>query len=123
MAAAAGLAVAGTAGCAGILGGGGSEPESTVKDYVTALDEGDVETANDLVHPDGSVQEIGDEGADMLEQAEFTLDSTELVEEGEDRAVVEASITTEFMGEEETTDGRFELRTHDGEWKIHSEPS
>lgn len=118
---AAALATAATAGCSGILGGGGGSPEGAVQEFYTALNEGDADSANALLHPDGGADEITQQQADQLSQADFSVDSTEVVEQGDEQAIVEVTVTMSMMGQEETQSSQVELRTHDGQWKIWGE--
>lgn len=123
VAGAAAAATVAMAGCSDVLGGGSSGPETAVQEYVTALDEGDVEAINARIHPDGEVEQIGEESASLLQGISASLESSELVEEGDEMAIVRATITAEAFGETETTEGDFELRRYEGEWKIWSEAS
>lgn len=112
---------AATAGCSGLLGGGGGgDPAASVETYLNAIDEGDAETANGLLHPDGSATEISDEQAEQLSAATITVESTEVLEQGDGRADVEVSFTMGFDGQENSQTSLVELQTHDGEWKLYS---
>jgi len=115
------------AGCSGILGGGGgggsSGPKGAIKDYADAVNDNDADAYNDLAHPDGSMS-AGSVTDAQLEGLSVSINSMEVVEESSDRAVVrvEAESTLSGDGEEmsSTSTTRFELRKHEGEWKIYS---
>lgn len=114
---------AATAGCSGVLGGGdggSASPDAAVEAYIDAMNEGDADAANALLHPDGSATEITEQQAQELSQVEFTVESTEVLEQSDGRADVGMTVTMAFGGEENTNRTTVELRTHDGEWKLYS---
>lgn len=126
--------VASTAGCIGPFAddgesddgsgeddGGGEvgDPEEAITRFIQALDEGDLDTVNGMLHPDGNLQEIPEEDANQLEAGELTVESTEVREETEDRAVVRVTIAAQSPeGEERTIEEDWELRPLDGEWRV-----
>lgn len=112
------VATAAVAGCSSFLGGGGGDPEGAIREFYTALNEGDVETVNSRIHPDGEADEITQDQADQLSQAEFSVESTEVVEQEDDRAVVNTTVSISMMGQEQSQSADIELRRHDGQWKI-----
>lgn len=116
------VAAASIAGCSGILGsdGGSSGPEGAVGAYVDAGAEGDQEALQDAVHPDAPSSVV--QGAAFYTMYEsVSVDSTEVVEEGEGQATVEATIEYETSGESGTDTSTFEVRTNeDGDWKVYS---
>jgi len=111
-------ATAAIAGCSGLLGGGSGDPAATVETFYGSLNEGDAESANALIHPEGNAEEITQQQAEQLSQADFSVDSTEVVEQGDGRAVVAVTITISMMGQEQSQTTNVELRTHEGQWKI-----
>lgn len=117
------VGVAGAAGLAGCLSGD-SDPDDVVEEFYAAMDEGDVETMNDLMHED-SEEEITEEDLEEIEDFDITVEETEILEEDDDAAEVRAEITVEgeFLGEEveETNEETIELRTEDGEWKLYDD--
>jgi hypothetical protein len=122
LAAIAALALAaGLGGC--IFGGGGGGPDDAVKDFAGAVADEDFDEACDYLSADiqaqaesaggcaaaleGSLTEEDIEGADGVE--------TELLDESDDTATVEAT----FEGEEPE---ELELTKEDGDWKISGLP-
>jgi len=115
-AAAAAVTVA-SAGCSGLLGGGGgSSPDATVREFYSALNEGDAQAANALIHPNATSPEVTQEQAQQFSEFDLEVQSTEVVEQGDDRAVVR--VNASVMGQSQST--QLELRTHEGEWKLWS---
>lgn len=119
------IATASIAGCSGILGGGGggsSGPEAAVEGYFEAGQSGDTEEMQEYVHPDGELTDATATGGSDGE--EVSLESTEVLEENEDRATVTAEIEVsgEMNGEEQsvTFTYEFDVRKHDGEWKVYA---
>ena len=113
-------AIVALAGCGDVLGN--SEPEETVEAYVDALDDGDAETATDLLHPDGEMEPVTEPDLAAIEEFAIDLEETETVEETEDQAVVafQLSLTHEEFGEV-PVDGELELRTDGEEWRLWAE--
>lgn len=116
---------------AGVAAGGfvflGSDdddsPEAVMENYYQAYADGDVERINDLTHtesPDYPVDEqLTDEEIDQLRnEIEVDVEETDLVEENDEQAVVEITVTFSGMGRENTETQRWELRTEGGEWKV-----
>jgi len=105
-------------------GGEGSapgDPEAAITRFIQALDEGDLETVNGMIHPEGNLEEVPEEQADRLEQGELTIESTEVREETDERAVVRVTVAAVSPeGQERTIEEDWELRTRDGEWRVWS---
>ncbi len=117
------LAVAGLAGCSGILGGGGGagdDPESTVEAFIEALGDGDRERANELIHSDSPDGEIEEGEMEEMEDFTFNVEETELLSEDGDTAEVRVEYTIESSESEEsmTQEQEYELRTENGNWRI-----
>lgn len=94
-------------------------PEGVVVSYFNALNAGDTDAVNDLLHPDAPTDEVTEEDMAFIEGIEFTVHSTEVIEEDGDEAVVEADVTfdpEDAPAEEDTL--TISLRKHDGEWLI-----
>lgn len=125
----------GGAGLTAILAGGflllgdgsADDPESVVEQYYEALYDADIESANELIHedsPDGrfDVDELSADDQEYLENTEFAVEETKLLEDeldNEDRTVVEITYTVNPPdGNEESRTQKIELRRQDGEWKI-----
>jgi ketosteroid isomerase-like protein len=110
---------AGIAGCTGSLGGSNDSPEGVVERFYTAIDDGDRETANALIHSDSPVGEISEEDMSNYENRDITIERTELLEESDDVAEVRIEVTMETDGNSRTSESTHELRTEDGEWKLY----
>jgi len=115
----AGVATATTVGLAG-CGGGGGGPAGVVNQFVSALNNGNIEKANSLYHPDSSAAQIPSSMGEQMSEFTFSVQNTEVVEESDGQATVEADIKVEMMGESQTSTSTFELRTYEGEWRIWS---
>ena len=109
---------------AGCSSSGGDDPEGVVEAFYDAFGDGDVDELNSLIHPDSPDGFIEDEEAAefeaQTEEIDFSIESTELVEEGDDEAVVE--LTVEIDDSQygtQTVDGHAYLRTDGGDWKIY----
>lgn len=119
------VAAASIAGCSGILGGdggGSSGPDGAVEAYVSAVNNNNADGLRDVAHPNGSGSTSGVSDSD-LEGFSMNLQSTEVLEQSDGQASVEATIetTVEMMGEEQsqTQTVEFDIRKHEGEWKIY----
>jgi ketosteroid isomerase-like protein len=107
---------AGLAGCTGFLN---DDPDEVVEQFYQALDDGDREAANDLVHSGSPQGEISEDEMSDLEDLDITVEGTEIVEESDDTAEVEAELTIESDGDTSTDTTTVELRTEDGDWKVY----
>lgn len=104
-------------------GGSGSGPGVVVETYINALDSSDIEQIESLIHSESDLsgEYESEETAALLEDIDFSIDSIEVVEQGDEMATVEATVTTSGMGEEQTETQEMELRKEDGDWKIYTE--
>lgn len=94
-------------------------PEEAITRFINALDEGDLESVNGMLHPDGMLEEVPEEQGGGLAELDMSIESTEVVEEEEERAVVTVSImTVSPEGEEVLSEDDWELRVVDGEWRV-----
>lgn len=107
---------AGLAGCTGILS---NDPDEVVEQFYQAIDDGDREAANDLIHSDSPQGEISEDEMSDLEEFDVTVEDTEIIDESDDTAEVEAEITVESDGDSSTDETTIELRTEDGDWKVY----
>ncbi len=106
---------------AGCLGGDDNgDPESVVESYWEAIDDLDPDAANELIHPDALDEPLTDDDMIFFDGLEITVLSTELIEEDEDEAIVEAVIEVDSdelsEPEEETTE--LLLERYEGQWLI-----
>ncbi len=106
-------------------GGGDSGPEGVAEAYVSALDSADPDQIESVIHSESELSEeySSEETVALLEEIDFSLDSTEVIEQGDEMAIVEATVTTSGMGEEQTETQELELRKEDGDWKVYAEGS
>lgn len=115
------VAATSIAGCSGILGGdgGGSGPGNAVKTYIEAGVAGDEEALQEAIHPEAS-QEVAMSASMMAMVEDASVTNTEVVEEDGDTATVEATVEASMGGETSEGTSRYEVRTHDGEWKVYA---
>jgi hypothetical protein len=115
----------GAAGGAGLLGGGwfvweefirGRTPVETARQCYVALDEGDDETIDQLVHSD-SPNGFGPGIRALYEQNDITIEETELTAKSDGRAEVRMVISgaSSQRDQQEIT---VKLRTENGAWKL-----
>jgi hypothetical protein len=139
-------AMAGLAGCSSITDslengpgsdGGGTDysdnlrpdaapTERVVRQYFDALDAGDVEGVNELLHNGGETPEFTEEDAAQSSEVSITVENVSTVErsgQGQQIAIVRAVITADSTSDDRTTTVAqgFELRIQDGYWRIYSD--
>jgi len=118
------VATASLAGCSDILGddGGNSGPDGAVRAYVTAFSDNDSQALRDAIHPD-AMAGTGNLSDSDLEGVSMRINAIDVLERNDERATVEAEIeTTIQFGDQETAQTEtlaFDVRTHDGEWRIY----
>ena len=107
-------------GCGDVLGE--DEPAEAVEAYVDALDDGDADAANEMLHPDGEMEPVTDVDLAALEEFDLRVEGAETIEEDDDRAVVEFELALSHpeFGDVPSV-GEMELRTDEGEWRIWAE--
>lgn len=112
-------AVGGGAGFLLLSGGDGPGPAATARSFVEALDDGNVEDAREMLHPDSELQDGGLEFvAGVFEQAEIEIDATEVVSEDDTSAEVRIETTATVAGETQSDAAIITLRTQGGEWRV-----
>lgn len=106
------------AGCSSLPLIGSDGPDDVVEAFIGAIQDGDREAANDLIHPDSPQGEFSEE--EWEEAQGFDTIEVEIleVEENDDEATVTSEMTVGWDGETMTDETEWVLRTHDGEWKI-----
>ena len=107
---------AGLAGCTGVLS---DDPDEVVEQFYQAIDDGDRETANDLIHSESPQGEISEDEMSDMEEFDITVEGTEILEESDETAEVEVEMTIESDGDSSTEETTIELRTEDGDWKVY----
>lgn len=93
-----------------------------VREYYAALNEGDREAANELIHPDSPVGEVSEEGASYFEEeVDIGVTDVELREKTDDTAEVAATVLTRTAEDEdpERQDWLFELRRTEEGWLLY----
>ncbi|WP_340101617.1 hypothetical protein [Salinibaculum salinum] len=118
----------GVAGGAGLLGGGWlfydrllreRTPQETVRQYYAALDNGNEEKANGLIHEDSPVSGNSETFISIAEQADLTVQEVEVVDQSDDQATVRVTVHIEYdTSEEDTQTVTRTLRKSDGMWKL-----
>ena len=112
-------ATAGLAGCSGVLGGGGGGPAGTAKSWVKAANNGNEDKVEKLTHSDSPMQGSMGFVLTAYEQADVSINSTNVLENEDDVAIVEMEATAKLEGEgEQTSTSEMELRTEDGSWRM-----
>lgn len=112
--AAAVASTAGLAGCSGILGGGGGGPSGAAKNWIQAANNGNEDKVEDLTHSDSPLNMALSQLVTGFEEADYSIDSVETVDEGDEEATVEATLS--LSGESETNE--MQMQTEDGDWKV-----
>lgn len=123
----------GLAGCSGLLpgsgdsnGGGGDGPAATVRDLYEEFLDGNVGGANAYIHSDAEIDPLTQSAADRFQALDVRVESVEVVEQSDDRATVEVTISAVPDGSSERQtlpSSRLELRTENGEWKVFDDGS
>lgn len=118
--AAAVASTAGLAGCSGILGGGGGGPSGAAKSWLQAANNGNEDKVEDLTHSDSRLNMVLTQIVASFESQDFSVDSVETTEEGDEEATVEAEVTASADGESATSTSEMQMKTEDGDWKVLS---
>ncbi|WP_159899930.1 DUF4878 domain-containing protein [Salinirussus salinus] len=96
-----------------IVGGGG--PGGAAENFIQAANQGNAEEVRSLVHPESPVRgEITGSGLGMMEEADVSVEGTEVVEQNDDSAIVE--VTASVRGE--TGSLQLEMRKDGDQWKV-----
>lgn len=96
-----------------------NEPTAVVRTFYEALYASDVETANDLLHPDSPETLYSQEAVSRFEAESHALEDVRVVEEEGGTAVVAfVLVLVDPEGEERRTDMRVEVRMDGEDWKI-----
>lgn len=99
-----------------LLGGDdGPGPEAVVRDYITAIDNGNIQEANSLLHPDANrLSGLVTLGSPEIRQIET-------LSRGGGEARLRVRLRVEALGQSDTTSFVFEMRKTDGEWVIYDD--
>jgi hypothetical protein len=96
-----------------------NEPTEVVKTFYDALYAPDVETANELIHPDSPETLYSKDAVSRFEGTSHSLEDVEVVEEDGGTAMVEfVLVLVDSEDEERRTDMRVELRMDGEDWKV-----
>lgn len=93
-----------------------------VREYYSALNEGDADAANRLIHPDAPAGEVSEEGASYFEEnIDIGVTDAQLRGESGDTAEVTATVLTRTEESEDPSreEWVFELRRTDDGWQIY----
>lgn len=121
------VALAGCAGLASRLGGdadppGDLTPEEAVEAFLNAVEAGDGDAAEALVHPDGELVDRVGEYVDAGDPIEFDSIRTAVTDREGGRTFVDTEgIGRDEAGNEVTIDSVYELRIDDGEWRLYAD--
>lgn len=99
-----------------------SSPKGAVRVYVEAYDNTDEQQYNNIIHPDGQLQELDDGDLDAFEPVDFSINNIEIVEEGDGEATARVDITADGPGGNVTQTTDVILRQTDDGWKVYSDP-
>lgn len=100
------------------------DPEEVVRQFVEAVDAGDQESLDSLVHSDGELAGETDEYAEGGEEIEISSVSTETVAQADEEAFVDTGIEYQNEeGDDSVNDILYELRREGGSWRIYGEPA
>lgn len=96
-----------------------NEPTAVVRTFYEALYASDVETANNLLHPDSPETLYSEEAVSRFEAESHALEDVRVVEEDGGTAIVAfVLVLVDPDGEERRTDMRVEVRLDGEDWKI-----
>lgn len=96
-----------------------NEPTEVVKTFYDALYAPDVETANELIHPESPETLYSEEAVSRFEGTSHDLEEVEVTEDTGGTATVEfVLVLTDSKGEDRRTEMTVELRLDGEDWKI-----
>lgn len=96
-----------------------NEPTEVVKTFYDALYAPDVETANDLIHPESPETLYSEEAVSRFEGVSHDLEEVEVTENTGGTATVEFGLVlTDSKGKDRRTEMTVELRLDGEDWKI-----
>jgi len=113
-----------TAGCGSLanLGGPSQEPDEVAEEFIEAMNDGDTEEMRESLHEEHESDPLESETLEEWEAYDIAVDDTDVVEEGDDTAVVDVTYSldtdSESISSESSSTARFELRIDDGEWRV-----
>lgn len=113
------IATASIAGCSGILGGngGGSGPDDAAETYIEAAASGDGETLKEYTLPEGPA--AGGTARGTPAGASVSVEPTEALERSDGAATVAIEVEATQASRSATVDYEFDVRQHEGQWKVY----
>jgi hypothetical protein len=102
-------------------------PVGTVEAFYSAADSGNVDKINELIHPDGNLEQVSQSAVDSTS---YSIEGAEVVDENtgnsasdfdnvQEFEVVEGEVTVRSEGNENTETTRHAVaKDSDGEWKM-----
>jgi len=98
------------------------DPTIVVREFYAALDDGNRDAANDLIHSEARDVTVTRQTIEAMDEVSLAVENVRLVEEGIDSATVQATVTFSPAGteQEQSNQVRIELRPEDGRWRIYA---
>lgn len=98
-------------------------PAEAVEAFYGAALSGDAEAARSYFHPEAEMPPPPDPAVEDVQQSSLQFEAATVIEERDEEATVEATVSQETKGgEREERIVQFLLRWADGEWKIYDQP-
>lgn len=96
-------------------------PDGAVVNFFQALNQGNTDEADEYLHDaHGSIEDVWPQSTlDRFEEADLTIEDTEVLEEGDDEATVELTYSVPQTSEEQSQQFAL-IRNDDEEWVILS---
>jgi len=92
------------------------------EEFIEAMNDGDTEEMRESLHEEHESDPLESETLEEWEAYDIAVDDTDVVEEGDDTAVVDVTYSldtdSESISSESSSTARFELRIDDGEWRV-----
>lgn len=96
-----------------------NDPVAVVETFYKAVYAPDVETANEMLHPDSPEPLYSEAAVERFESWNYELSNLEVTEDGQERATVEFELVlTDPNDNSRENELVIELRTSDEQWKI-----
>lgn len=99
-----------------------SSPTEVSRALIEALIDGDIETANQLIHPDSPDGEVGQSNVEGFQSADASIVDITVESRNDSTATVNVVLGARAEdGDSGTVTFPFALRTHDGEWRVYED--
>lgn len=96
-------------------------PEEVVRNYFSAINRADAESANSYLHPDSPITSTEELVSGVEQGAEIDLSEVEVTQKNEQVAYVDVVLTSRIERSSQETSGTFTLQIHDDQWKIYDD--